>query len=178
MILGNKLERIPENQVVTLGFGMCWKPGGKGEDSSPIYTLQLSNKTTTAMFRISQWNHSIPKELSDLLSSKKVRFVTLGKRDFLKLKEDYEIEIQQLKLDDFHIVQRCKPNNLQGLSAFFLRVFYQKDVKYINWNRKTLSELETQNICLDAWIIMALYEKILEIDSHYDKTTGILDLKK
>ena len=143
-----------------LGFDTETRPSFKKGESYDVSLLQLSNETTSYLFRLHKFD--FPRELADLLANGDIAKSGVAIRDDV-------IALQKLHPFDeaglFEIADEAKNQGyqnfgLRALTAIFLGQRLSKKAKITNWEQNRLTRPQLEYAALDAWVGLQIYHRI------------------
>ena len=153
------IEEIKYNKV--LGFDTETKPSFvAGEKRNGVALLQLSTSNKAYLFRL---NHiALPKELSAILSNKRILKVGAAVHDDIKGLQRYNkftpngfIDLQNF-VDKYGIAEK----SVRKMAAIILGVKISKSQQLSNWEGPSLTEAQLQYASIDAWACLEMYKRI------------------
>jgi len=143
----------------TIGFDTETKPSFKKGQKNKIAILQLSTENEAFLFRIHRF---FPIEIISILEDENINKVgTAIRDDILGLKKYHKFtQAGFVELQDYVNQFNIEANGLKKIAAIVLDSRISKNQQTSNWENVELSEAQQIYAATDAWICLAIYNKL------------------
>ncbi len=143
-----------------LGFDTETRPSFKKGETYDVSLLQLSNETTSYLFRLHKFD--FPRELADLLADGNIIKSGVAIRDDVKgLQKLHPFEDAGFfEIADEAKAQGYKNFGLRALTEIFLGKRLSKKAKITNWEQARLTQAQLEYAALDAWVGLQIFHRI------------------
>ncbi len=146
-----------------LGFDTETKPSFKkgAHNQHTVALLQLATESTAYLFRLHQVG--LPPLIREVLSNPEVIKVGVAlSNDFTPLQKLGKFEPSGfIDLQSFSNQFGIEDSGLKKLAAIVLQIRISKNQQLSNWEDAHLSEAQQLYAATDAWVCLAIYQKLL-----------------
>ena len=156
----NCVQELSKNRAI--GFDTETKPSFRKGKMNKVSLLQLSTENKAFLFRLHYTG--LPDSLRKLLSNPDIIKIGAAIHDDIKDLQAIKhfaptsfIDIQQY-VKQFHI----EDSGIKKLGAIVLNIRISKSQQVSNWENKILTEKQINYAATDAWICLAIYNKLRE----------------
>ncbi len=147
--------------ALSFGFDTETKPSFKKGEVYKVSLLQVATETDAYLIRLHHLTEF--KILKDMFENDRVIKVGVAIRDDLKqLQKIFSFVPKNfIELQDVAKKMGLKNFGLKGMAAEVLQAALSKGPKLTNWEAQILTEKQLLYAATDAWIGLALYQKLL-----------------
>lgn len=150
------------NAQKVMGFDTESRPSFKKGESHPVSLVQLSTPTVAFLLRLNMLG--VPDELMEVLTNASILKVGASlKDDIYRLKSLKRFTPKGfLDLQDMAVGYEIEDKSLRKLAAIVLEVRLSKSQQLSNWENNSLSKAQARYAATDAWICLAIYNRLME----------------
>jgi len=151
------------SQYSVVGFDTESRPAFTKGESYPISLLQFATPQKAYLFRINLIG--MPSQVNKLLSNPKLIKLGIALHDDVKDLRKLGV-VNPSGFKDIHSLIKDKGvvnTGLRKLAAMILGFRISKSQQTSNWENEVLNERQQVYAATDAWVCLAIYDKLMEL---------------
>jgi len=161
------------NKKLTIGFDTESRPAFIKGQKFPISLIQIATYEEVYLFKIK--NKVITQDLINIINNKNITKLSIGISNDIKKLKELSRKVEPRNFIDLSSIAKGKgliQTSAKALAAKYLNKHLIKSSQITNWSKKTLSDKQILYAATDAWLMLDLYQCLLDDSNIYN-----LDLK-